>query len=328
MNELILKLKRFLYRINYNSTKHLKDIRFFREYEIKFYNWYKREPDFWLLKFIYFRKINNKKKSISIFSVFGYRYNIFLDKSLIKIFYTGENVHAKEFSFSGKYTDNMLKSRKINLSIGFDYIENDKYIRFPLWMMYVFDSNATINDIKSKCDKINHITNLENRNKFCSLLARTDRNGIRRLFYNQLSNIDKIDCDSLLLNNNNELKTKYNDDKIKYLSNYKFNLCPENSDYPGYCTEKLFESFEAGCIPIYWGCNNNPEPDIINSNAIIFLNPNSDNTEALNLIARLNSNADLYQKFIEQRKFKPDAYLTIHQYFTQLENKLNNVINN
>lgn len=34
---------------------------------------------------------------------------------------------------------------------------------------------------------------------------------------------------------------------------YKFALAYENSIFPGYVTEKLFEVFFAGCVPIYWG---------------------------------------------------------------------------
>ena len=35
-----------------------------------------------------------------------------------------------------------------------------------------------------------------------------------------------------------------------------FALCPENSMYPGYYTEKVPESFSAGCIPITWADQN------------------------------------------------------------------------
>ena len=45
--------------------------------------------------------------------------------------------------------------------------------------------------------------------------------------------------------------------KIDTLQNYKFCICYENArDIPGYITEKIFHSFFAGCIPIYWGANN------------------------------------------------------------------------
>lgn len=44
--------------------------------------------------------------------------------------------------------------------------------------------------------------------------------------------------------------------KSDILKNYMFNLCPENSMYPGYYTEKIVEAFAAGCIPISWSDSN------------------------------------------------------------------------
>jgi hypothetical protein len=47
------------------------------------------------------------------------------------------------------------------------------------------------------------------------------------------------------------------DNKIETLSKFKFNLCFENfSGQNGYITEKIFDSFAAGCIPVYWGPDN------------------------------------------------------------------------
>lgn len=45
---------------------------------------------------------------------------------------------------------------------------------------------------------------------------------------------------------------KFND-KIEVMKNYKFCICYENSREQGYVTEKIFDCFRAGCIPIYWG---------------------------------------------------------------------------
>ena len=55
----------------------------------------------------------------------------------------------------------------------------------------------------------------------------------------------------------------HKDNKLSYLRDYRFNLTPENSNDPYYCTEKLMEAFQAGTVPIYFGCNNNPEPDVL-----------------------------------------------------------------
>jgi len=47
------------------------------------------------------------------------------------------------------------------------------------------------------------------------------------------------------------------DDKLRAMSGYRFALCFENCVFPGYVTEKIFDCFWAGCIPVYWGA-----PDI------------------------------------------------------------------
>jgi len=41
------------------------------------------------------------------------------------------------------------------------------------------------------------------------------------------------------------------------LKNYKFSICYENMrDIKGWVTEKIFDCFEAGCVPVYWGAEN------------------------------------------------------------------------
>lgn len=45
--------------------------------------------------------------------------------------------------------------------------------------------------------------------------------------------------------------------KVETLSGFRFSICYENTIFPGYITEKIFDCFYAGCIPIYYGA-----PDI------------------------------------------------------------------
>jgi hypothetical protein len=42
-------------------------------------------------------------------------------------------------------------------------------------------------------------------------------------------------------------------DKQKTLKRYNFVLAFENSDFPGYITEKIFDAFKSGAVPLYWG---------------------------------------------------------------------------
>ena len=45
--------------------------------------------------------------------------------------------------------------------------------------------------------------------------------------------------------------------KFETMKNYQFSICYENiKDQNGYITEKIFDSFFAGCVPIYWGAKN------------------------------------------------------------------------
>jgi hypothetical protein len=45
-------------------------------------------------------------------------------------------------------------------------------------------------------------------------------------------------------------------DKIGTLQNFKFSICFENTSHiQGYITEKIFDCFAAGCIPVYYGAS-------------------------------------------------------------------------
>ena len=45
--------------------------------------------------------------------------------------------------------------------------------------------------------------------------------------------------------------------KKEIYKKYKFAICYENArDIPGYITEKIFDCFFAGCVPVYWGAPN------------------------------------------------------------------------
>ena len=46
------------------------------------------------------------------------------------------------------------------------------------------------------------------------------------------------------------------EDKLEILKHYKFCICYENMrDVKGYITEKIFDSFAAGCVPVIGGDN-------------------------------------------------------------------------
>src|SRR5438445_11355992 len=47
------------------------------------------------------------------------------------------------------------------------------------------------------------------------------------------------------------------DNKIAFMKYYKFPIVYENmKNIQGYITEKIFDAFSAGCVPVYWGASN------------------------------------------------------------------------
>lgn len=76
-------------------------------------------------------------------------------------------------------------------------------------------------------------------------------------FFEKLKN-DDFDFYGIGWENGNYRNYKgYVKNKINCLAQYKFSICYENTrDLPGYVTEKIFDSFVAGCVPVYLGANN------------------------------------------------------------------------
>lgn len=50
--------------------------------------------------------------------------------------------------------------------------------------------------------------------------------------------------------------TNFREEKFKILNQYNFHLAFENTNFPYYCTEKIWQSIEGGCLPIYFGKGN------------------------------------------------------------------------
>lgn len=76
-------------------------------------------------------------------------------------------------------------------------------------------------------------------------------------FKGMLSRLNRFDVLTKLLKPNCPSYKGSIKSKKEVLQKYKFAICYENArDVPGYITEKIFDCFFAGCIPVYWGASN------------------------------------------------------------------------
>jgi hypothetical protein len=87
---------------------------------------------------------------------------------------------------------------------------------------------------------------MQEKTKFCALIAGNPE-GLRINMYKQLSQYKQVD------GYGNMFGRALRQSKFDLLKEYKFCLCPENSVYDGYVTEKLIDAYAGGCVPVYSG---------------------------------------------------------------------------
>lgn len=271
-------------------------------------NYFNCNNEFEILEFNIY---NQCSRDIIIYGSFTY---IDLNFKCLKILYISEPICQ---TIRPIY-DRMLEKR---YDIITGCINNIEGVKFPLYLLYYNNNKNILNDTNL------YIKNSDNliSKKFCCLINRHDNGNTRKNIYEKLSTIDKIDCPGKLYQNyNHELGYGFN--KIEFMKNYIFNICPENfnTEFNGYITEKLYESCIAGCIPIYYGVIDDIDMKIFNINRIIVFNPfdsiSIDN--AYNKILYLINNKQELEKFYKQDIFCEEALDTVEMLKTNLINKL------
>ena len=120
---------------------------------------------------------------------------------------------------------------------------------------------------------------VDSKIKFCNFLY-SHKVKYREEFFKELSKYKKVDAPGKSMNNMASIDTLYKGDiwerKRQFLQPYKFTIAFENYSYPGYQTEKLYDSMTMNSLPIY--CGDTFIGDIFNTNSFInafeTLNPN------------------------------------------------------
>lgn len=272
--------------------------------------------------------ITNFRPQIQLVSVFNKKDNIKKIKDCKTVFFTGEDC-SHNFVDYADYCINIS-----DLSIGFRYenefkdIEKSHVLRYPLWLAYYgYFSEIDKDKIKMGLKEFEAAKNFS-RNKFCALIASHDRwsGGIRGLLYDACSTIGEVKCPGKLFHNDDTLKVDYQNRKIDYLRQFKFNICPENYSVRGYVTEKIFDSLLAGAIPIYSGGEREDiEHDVLNQNIIIrYYGDNLQ--EVKEKIKFLENNDFAYKEFLKQQTFMDTAVDWIYERNMKLKEKVENLL--
>ena len=267
--------------------------------------------------------IEPQKGEVSVMSTSSIPDLLWVNRSRTKVLYTGENVHAKSSPWRN-WENCWTWKHAPTLSIGFDYADHPKYLRFPYWILTILPPTATRDDVDKFIDEYNYSDSIA-RTKSCAFVCRKDYYGDRAVIADLVGSILQISYPSDFRHNDDDLHGKYGDDKIAYLRQFRFNLCPENTNNKGYVTEKVFQAIQAGCIPVYWGNEGYPEPDILNPKAIVYIDMDNP-TEGLAQLKHLNEDSEVYADFISRPRFLPGATDAIYSYFERAQHKLRQII--
>lgn len=184
----------------------------------------------------YFTNILRKKYEVVITSdnpdilIYSWEGKDFLKFDCIRIYYTPENWL-------------MPKYKECDFSMSFEYWDDPRNLRLPNYVLYNIHPDQFD---KRKLD-LNKI--IEEKIGFCSMVVSNPNTQERNNFLHKLSKYKTVASGGKYLNNiGGRIENKH-----EFIGKYKFNLCFENAQHPGYTSEKLPEAMSCNTIPLYRG---------------------------------------------------------------------------
>lgn len=203
------------------------------------------------------------------------------DPRIIKVFYTSEVYTGDPKKFLDSY----------DLVIGFDFIEKPNYIRIPFQYIALKEQIKSNYDRHMKCEP-------KSKPYFACFLVsnggewlegKFDGAAARVRMFHKLSLYKKVLSGGKYLNNIGGPAPNTQE----FLSQCKFTISYENTlNYPGYVTEKPFQSWLAGSLPIY-----NTHPDgitDINKKSVIYAGNFQNEDEMVDYIIKVDNDDRLY----------------------------------
>ena len=299
--------------------------------------------------------LNNKfpdfDYKIHMFGVFNPHDNIAYPMEGKKVLYSSENLDYR-FLEMGLHFDKYALDY-VDLAMGYDFVDNAKYLRFPFWLMWHFPPDVTEEKIEKVVESWNSANYEKSEN--VAAIASHDLWGTRTMIDNDINKITNVSYAGKWKNNTSDLWNKFKNNKSEYLKQFKFNICPENLIVDAYVTEKIFDAFLCDCIPLYAGGGNYLEPKVINPKSIImwegepqytfdsnkyrvayygnyshksvkWISDDSRNNDSIELFKNLVNDEKTYKEFKDQDRVLNSSTKYIIKIFNELEKHFERLI--
>lgn len=173
-----------------------------------------------------------------------------------------------------------------------NYLDDPRHFRLPLYVLYTSAERL----LEARRPLLSDVPP-----GFCSFVVSNagKKKTQRRIdFFHTLSRHQQVDSGGRYLNNVGGPISGGSGGKIRFLSQYKFNIAFENESKLGYTTEKIVEAFLAGTVPIYWGSPRIAEE--FNPESFINAHDFHDDEELAGQLLRLHRDDALYCSIIKQ----------------------------
>ena len=209
-----------------------------------------------------------------IFSCYG---RTFRRYDCVRIFYSGEN-RAADFS-------------ECDFAFTFDYLDHPDHFRLPHWVVRYRPEDFIKPDVDPAAL-------LAAKSGFCSFVVSNPVGRTRNRFFEKLSRYKQVDSGGSFRNNVGGPVA----DKGAFIARYKFNIAFENSSFPGYTTEKLFDPLVVHSVPIYWG---DPEAARdFDPSCFVALRDGDSEDAFIERIVELDRNDDAYKRYLAAPWFR------------------------
>lgn len=264
------------------DVSYLEDALYLNEYDRKHYGliWDNESPDVLFASEV----ILYDRKAYEIF-------RSLYDKAGICVFFPGEAI--------------MPDYNVFDYSIGFSGFDgrDDRAVRIPPRLFYgEYIKRGAENPVKTKIDAEKL---LRSKTGFCNFIYSNPKgHPNRKKMFDLIMGYKKVDSFGAYLNNMG-LENSGGSDLTGLVRNsthikhkYKFTIAAENATFPGYTSEKILTSLEAGSVPIYWG---NPEIGLdVNPEAFINCHDYENFDDVLERVREVDEDDELWYSMVSQ----------------------------
>jgi hypothetical protein len=230
---------------------------------------------------------NPNEADVVISSVFG---NVRAD-SRKTIMYIGENMRPSfvNYNYSLSFDYDTYGGRNFRLPLWYARLAWDGFEQKPRHNNHYNHGYEPLIDIKSLMRP--RKLDMTGKDKFCVLVA-NNAEGLRVNLFNSISKYKPVHGYGNMFGNS------LRKSKFAVLPEYKFCLCPENSVYEGYVTEKLIDAYAGLTVPLYSG--DVSVIDDFNYEALLNYQDARDMEYFVANVKDLDENLEFYQTTYEQ----------------------------